>query len=60
MLEIKFEMEEENDYIDNIKLKFKDKELYFGDFKDKSNLSSVMDGKNSGMRTIFNSLIHSY
>ena len=29
-------------------------------YKDKSNLSSVMEGKNGGMKTIFNSLIHSY
>lgn len=59
-LEITLEEEKDIDYIGNIKIRFKDKELYYGNYKDKSNLSSVMSGRDSGKKTLFTSLAHSY
>ena len=58
LLEIELENEEELEYIENIK--FKDNEVYFENFKDKSNVSVLNDWCNKGTRELFNKLIHSY
>ena len=60
LLEIELEKEEELEYIEDIKFEFKDKEVYFGNFKDKSNVPVLNDWCNRGTRELFNKLIHSY
>ena len=46
------------DYIDNIKIRFKDKELYYGNYKDRSNIP-LLDEGNGGIRNwAINSLVH--
>lgn len=60
LLEIELEGEEEKDYIEDIKMKFKNVELYYGDFKEKGNLDSVLYGRDSGLRRLFSNLAHSY
>jgi len=57
-LNIKIEEEKDIDYIENIKIRFKDKELYYGNYKERSNMPLLNEG-NGGIRNwAINSLAH--
>lgn len=57
-LEIKLEEENNIDYIETVKIKFKDKELYYGNYKDKSNVPLLDEGNGGIKNWKVHSLVH--
>lgn len=57
-LEIKLEEEKDIDYIENIKMRFKDKELYYGNYKERSNMPLLNEGTGGIKSWAINSLAH--
>ena len=55
-LEIKLEEEKDIDYIENIKIRFKDKELYYGNYKERSNMALLNEGTGGIKSWTINSL----